>query len=362
MPLRAVVDGQEVQSPFLTDAEWEALSQAVKANRQLLILPCCGSNGHLRVSKLGTRHFVHNRDSQCSAPSETWQHLLAKNDIALACREAGYSVQLEASGDGWRADVLATKGTARIAFEVQWSAQTWDDTVARQGRYREAGIRCCWFFKTPPRGYRATSDVPLFKLEVTEAGCIVVFDGYSYEYSQALRHYPLSEFVGALMMGRIKFRKNLHTAKVQKVRIVFLEMKCWKCQRPYHAYYMHDLKSGCEETIEIDDAMWEDNKYYFNPRIRAVVQQFLGSPEGAHLKLGTIKKRYSHTVNRAYLSFGCPYCDAICGDFPFREEVIAARYFEANAPAILEREIEVDPVVVSHEHWCFPINGEFCSG
>lgn len=59
----------------------------------------------------------------------------------------GYEVTTEASGVDWRADVLATKpgknGLIKLAFEVQWSPQTLEQTEERQQKYTRDGIRCC---------------------------------------------------------------------------------------------------------------------------------------------------------------------------------------------------------------------------
>jgi len=49
------------------------------------------------------------------------EHLPAKSHVALGCQDAGYLVDTEVAGDGWRADVLAEKNENRGAFEIQWS-------------------------------------------------------------------------------------------------------------------------------------------------------------------------------------------------------------------------------------------------
>lgn len=150
MPLRATVNNEIVLAPFLSDDDWRTLKKRIKQEKLHVKIPCCGNSGYLRTSKRGMNHFVHKVRGDCTSGSETWQHLKAKYEIVLACREAGYDAITEAEGEGWRADVLATKGRIKIAFEIQWSPQTLETTLERQERYEKSGIRCCWFFKKPP--------------------------------------------------------------------------------------------------------------------------------------------------------------------------------------------------------------------
>ena len=169
MPLRAIVDGKNITTPFLSDEEWQELKSAVKTQNMDVILPCCNQKGYLRTSSRGMPHFVHYRKSDnCTSKPETWQHLKAKAEVVRACRAAGWDALTEASGDNWRADVLAIRNNIQIAFEIQWSPQTLEETEIRQQRYIDAGVRCCWLFRAPPRGFKARDDIPLFKIEITD--------------------------------------------------------------------------------------------------------------------------------------------------------------------------------------------------
>ena len=360
MPLRAIIDGENVLSPFYSDDDWKALKARVKQDSLEVKLPCCGNPGYLRTSKRGLFHFVHKVRGSCDWRPETWQHLKAKNDIALACRDAGYEAITEASGDGWRADVLATKGdNIRIAFEVQWSRQTLEITKARQERYKVSGVRCCWFFKTPPSGHQASGDLPLFKLEVTDDTTSVIFARKDYEFVyHELPRIPLSEFVADLLGRKLHFCDVMTSSYIQDVKILFSQTPCWKCKKPYHVYYMSNLKSDC--GIEFyNDSLWQDEKVYFAPEIQAVVRAFMKTDKGRHIQLGTIKKRYSKTVKGSYLSFGCPHCDAICGDWFYSREAmyITDNYNDGMLQAQVQMQLQLQN---PYEHWCYSDNGNFC--
>jgi hypothetical protein len=62
----------------------------------------------------------------------------------------------------WTADVLASKGEAKAAIEIQWSAQTNDESLRRQERYRQSGVRCLWLFRR--RDIPASEDFPAARI------------------------------------------------------------------------------------------------------------------------------------------------------------------------------------------------------
>ena len=150
MPLRASIDGKDVIAPLLDDVEWKTLKKATSSGKKHVILPCCQKSGFLRTSPLGTKHFVHKRKLNCNWKPESKEHLKAKEVIAIACKNAGFEVSTEVSGSDWIADVLATDGQLKIAFEVQLSPQTSEITFERDAKYKRDGIECCWFFSKIP--------------------------------------------------------------------------------------------------------------------------------------------------------------------------------------------------------------------
>lgn len=355
MPLRAIINGEDIFSFDLTNIQWEQLREKIKSRQVNISFPCCDSSVGLRTSKLGTNHFYHITKGDCISAPETAEHLLAKRDIVIACREMGYESIAEYTQDDWRADVMAIKGGVRIAFEVQWSPQNMECTMQRQERYKNADVRGCWFFKSPPKDYQASRDLPLFKLEVADGVCTVIFNPSGYDSWQEYnnRTIPLSDFVKNLVSKKLKFCDEVRAKKRQKIRMIFTEIDCWKCKKPFHIYYLDDLKSPCGNNISID---------IFNHQMITIAMDFVKSREGQHIRLGEIKKRYSKTVNESYMSFGCPHCDAIVGNHYLHHEILMeVLYHEDSSPAILEKEVVLsDQFRQSEPHWCFPEDGKFC--
>ena len=172
MPLRAYIEDKEIVSIDLNDEEWSALKARLKAKKTVLILPCCGQEGFLRTSSKGLKHFVHLKSANpCDWKPESAEHLKAKVAIMEACREQGWNAIPEFSEADWRADVLAVQGGKRIAFEVQWSRQTYEATRLRQERYKASNVRGCWFFRIAPKEMSdydktlvADKETPAFKI------------------------------------------------------------------------------------------------------------------------------------------------------------------------------------------------------
>jgi hypothetical protein len=94
---------------------------------------------------------------------ETEVHLELKNMVVEAVHSHGWAAQTEVTGQAphgeqWRADVLAQKGNARVAVEIQWSGQTNDETLRRQERYKQCGIRGLWLLRQP--GFPVAHSLP----------------------------------------------------------------------------------------------------------------------------------------------------------------------------------------------------------
>lgn len=341
MPLRAVIENRDVIAPLLEEADWEALREQVRAKTLSLRLPCCDASAFPRVSKLGTRHFVHRRANGCAGSGETFQHLWLKAQIVEACRDAGWEPQPEVAGDGWRADVLATRGSARVAFEVQWSRQEAKQTRFRQERYAADGVRACWLLRGDPPA-PATRDCPVFRLVPDDDHVAIV--------EHAGVRYGVSEFVGLLLGGHVVFTDDMFA----RLRVGFVEMDCWRCNAPTHVYYAEQL-SRCGHEIPYAFSRDEgDVVDEFAAPVIEQVQRWLAAEGGqSGVRLGAVKQRYSKTMEASYLSFGCASCDALFGDWFVRQAVLETRLYE-NADATFEVEIPAVGLEERQAHWCLP--------
>ncbi|MBI1257968.1 MAG: hypothetical protein GC204_10890 [Chloroflexi bacterium] len=339
MPLRAFVNGKEVIAPMLDDAAWEALRDAGAT----VILPCCGAEGYLRRSPMGTLHFAHKRGAHCDSSGETIHHLKAKADIVIACQRAGYAALTEVAGDDWRADVLAVQGSNRIAFEVQWSFLRLDKAIYRQERYARDGVRGCWFFRNPPpqwmRGgdLKAQQDLPLFHL----------YSNADHTFSVAVneRLYGLGEVVEALLGGRIHFCKTARAEQDQQLQMTPFEIACPHCSRPTRVFYVTpQLTAQCGRKFWLRDHPLD---FALRSDIRSAA---LARLEG-DARLGKVSAE----------SFYCVSCGR-----RIEAQAVEMALYGTNRLASAET-IDLDvrlskPIISGAPHWCFPDDGVFCCG
>ena len=170
-------------------------------------MACCGAPGLAKTSRNGNPFFAHLGRRTASAAACRWAgegaaHALCKLLAAAGARRAGWEVRTEAAAaDGsWRADVLCTRGAARVALEVQLARTAPGELSVRQERYAAAGVRGAWFLP-PARCPEPSHELPAFPLEVGSSVARVTADPLA-------EPLPLDEFVRHLLDGRVAFEEG----------------------------------------------------------------------------------------------------------------------------------------------------------
>lgn len=359
MPIRAIINDVDIIAPLLNHEEWEQLKIDIKKNKYFVKLPCCGQQGFLRTSKTGLNHFYHKHDDKiCNWKPESAEHLKLKYEILKACQESGWTAIPEYFEKDWRADIFAYKGKNRIAFEVQLSKQTYEETIERQNKYIRDQVRACWFFKKVPKNAYEDRDcilnnneIPLFELDI---------DTNEFKVKIHNRKFLVGDFVKHLLNRHIKFCSVLKSSLNPKVNITFFPMTCWRCGKTSHVYNVYkNVNSICDLSLEINDyGPWSNFKFEYHPQIIKKVLEISKDPKNG-IVLGEIKKRNSKQVNKAYMSFGCAYCDSIFGDWFIKEahmeclEDAKCIYFKMFLNLST-------PYIEEYNHWCFSEENNFC--
>jgi hypothetical protein len=175
--------GESVYAFDLAEEGWRELAATARANKGWLRMHCCGTAAVMKRSKLGLQFFAHAPQAECQTAPETVHHLELKRLAVMAARRAGWQAEPEVRGgegsNAWIADVLATKGRARVAIEIQWSPITAEELHARQARYRDAGIRGLWLLRQ--REFPISQDLPAALVEQIGGTYIAHFPGYGFE-------------------------------------------------------------------------------------------------------------------------------------------------------------------------------------
>lgn len=351
MPLVATVEGVRRVSSLLTDDEWVALKKDVQAKRARLILRC-GQPGHLKSTRKGTRFFAHNPGSghECESTGETQQHLRAKDIIVRAAVAAGWDAEPEVRGDGWVADVLATKGTVRLAFEVQWSNQNDADYERRQDRYRRDGVRGAWFVRHEASIPGVPSaDIPLFRLAEDGDDMVAVVGD---------QQRPLADAVALLLSGKVKHREYVSTGQPVELRVRGHKNDCWKCQATFLVWHVEGFtvtgECGQQRGGWLSYELFAPDRIEHAPGVRdAIVAVAANQP----LPVGRLQSRTTQASGTRYMAFVCPGCNATSGDFFIRDMFME----EAYEPAFLEATVAAGERGVQAPHWCVDQGTGLCA-
>ena len=277
-------------------------------------------------------------------------------EILSAFRDIGIEAIQEYRGQGWRADVFVPNNGKPIAFEIQLSPQSLQRTIERQSKYIRDGIIGCWLFENPVSKLTGERpDLPVFYVEDKKDSNLVVNLGDR-------RKVDLQIFLENFVSNNIQFKPVAKTKTRQLVNLVFYEMECWECHEKNHLFYVDTpFYSACNAKIQPDEALWNSSNREYRPEIIELAQKFIESRKDLDLKLGQIKMRYSNTVGKPYISFGCYHCDSLFGDNFVMEAKIDIIY-EPNK-LTYQGEIELkESIELPVPHWCFPDNKQFCDG
>jgi hypothetical protein len=303
MPLRCIdPTAGSIHAFDLSTDEWLALVLKNRDERRLK-MPCCSSKVTLKKSRLGTQFFAHKAVNNCATAPETETHLRLKQIAVAVARASGWSAETEVvgttpAGEQWKADVLAWKGDWKVAVEVQWSSQMNEETLLRQQRYAESGIRGLWLLRQ--RGFPITRDLPAARIEGNPRDGLdaVVPRGWSEQ------RLPLQEFLHAAFNRRFRFRIPIG-ARAQ-IEVLSGNMDCWH--------------SSCDMTTRIITritvAVGTDEYVFHVPELGEYPEVFDSIRKNLPGYLTRlIKFRYSKTQERSYMSNGCARCDRLFGEF-----------------------------------------------
>lgn len=244
--------------------------------------------------------------------AETSEHLALKELAAQVARRLGWSAELEArSDDGrWVADVLLARGTRRVAVEIQWSSQPHGRYEQRQARYADYGVEVIWLHRNTrlePAAYAMEG-----RVSVSSEGFEVELAGFP---GQRL---PAEAFVEAALDGSLRY--GLSPDDPINLTIMAAEAECWHdaCSATYRMIPAIFATIGRYEFVDLrrDAASISLTDIGDHPDLRGRLLDVLATGDG----WDHVKERSSRTMERSYLSCGCPCCGRIMGShfaFPY---------------------------------------------
>jgi hypothetical protein len=370
MPLSAYINGERQIAPLLDSSEWETL----RARKPAIELGCCRSRGFMRVSKLGTQHFVHARRSDaCTSAPESAEHLLLKSIILVAVRNAGWDGDVEVCSPdgGWRADVMASKDKLRVAFEVQLSTIPFLELAARQQAYSDSGVRGCWFY-----GYGAlnppvptTTDMPVFPFSYSINNSVAPSKrGMLPDQVRIGSHeMPLPDAVSALLNRQFRRCAKQHVTTSEGITI-FRFHECWACHRDFDVFCATQCSASCDDHLRADqseDWITSPLKDAGAPWIIRKVQQYVAAHPEMNLMVTYPGWYWAQNSRRKHFTFCCFHCGALIASEIFEQLLEDNSCMQSpqyclgtltNIPLRTKQEFIDSP------HWCYSKANRFCSG
>jgi competence protein CoiA len=143
----------------------------------------------------------------------------------------------------------------------------------------------------------------------------------------------LDEFVVGALSGRLKFAPSV--GAVVPLHLHAARTHCWSCKKETSVLIQLELA--------VDSVFSEHGSVTLQLRALedagefglAWLNEFVPQDRITAAGIGALKRRYSHTQKRRYLSNGCAHCDALQGQF-FEHEVA----FEARNVLTLSARVE----------------------
>lgn len=314
MALKALVDSKMMSAEDIPLKEW----RAIQAQKPPIRMFCCLAQGYMRVRE-EHQEFVHyRRTEECLGRPDSPSHDLLKIAVRNAARADVWSAEVEAPGPApdrkWIADVLASKNTAQVAFEIQLSPITKEALLRRQDVYSRSRVRCCWFVK----GFLADGFIsrperrtPIFKLiedQEAELGSpryfVSIIPG---------QRIPLKEAVGSLLRGEFRWRPVRRTLRNEKVVILRVN-ECLKCHHPLGMFTVEAELSECGSIPKEVRAQ----RSLLDVAIQDAVEKYVGEHPEVDFSISYPR----------FIYFTCGHCDELIG-FD-RHDWYWSRQFEQN--------------------------------
>lgn len=238
--------------------------------------------------------------------AEKKKNVLAK--ILAIADSCGWLVEQKKSGNGWKTDVLLVSADIRIGIKLYSSTR---DVLQELSAMKDDGIiGCCLGNAYPYSNLTDSGLFPCFELEVSD-------DSVSVVVSDAIS-ISMEEYLQAMISGRFRVKDEII---INKINVRFVPVECYFCKAQHYVYFVDGLISN--EMPELNSKTYLHNACAtvkeLDPILVSGVLDYLAKHPELNITMGEIKTRYSKTQNEPYMSFGCPSCDGLFGEWFFND-------------------------------------------
>lgn len=220
--------------------------------------------------------------------------------------EHGWEIRRKVKSEGWKADILISKGDEKIAIKILDSSIRLRQELSEM---EKEGIRGL-FLSDTSNNYGNT--FPMFEVSSNEGAMTVFLSSH--------KKVDLPIFLDSFCNHRLKPRGTFYASSI---KVQFMETDCYKCEAPFFAYYVKGVFDG--------DEYYEDSNIdVFDSIVIRNVKKFVSENPALGYRLGEIKETVSRITGEETLSFACPDCGAVMGPFYLNELVLDYMYDDDN--------------------------------
>lgn len=259
-----------------------------------------------------------------------------KETLLKMAKSKNWEIRRNAEVNGCKVDYMIIHEKKRILFQ---SLRSTRNIKANNQIFTNHGYKCFWLGVSDEKCY---DDIyPYFLLSYNNGECYVNICGSLWK--------TLEEFIVLAMEDRIIIKNNI---LAKSVKIKLGEIDCYACGTSHYIYCIDGFYAASNSQLSANGVYFETNEEIdcFNPVVLDSVGRFIASHPELNLPMGEIKNRYSHTRSESYMSFGCPRCDCIVGDFYLNNYIIDLRY-EADDNKTFKIDLIEPGLTIPYKHW-----------
>ncbi|MBR5715639.1 MAG: HNH endonuclease [Bacteroidales bacterium] len=258
--------------------------------------------------------------------------------IISISKSHGWTIEKNVSGNNWKADLVVKSPNCSIGFMLY---KTTRGIKEKQEAMRLERIKACWLGSIIPSYDFIDELFPCFDIEIQDEHIMVKMS--------ETENISLEDLIVALMSNRLQVENDII---VNKIKIRFTPINCYLCGKEHYLYHVIGIINEKYPSLASSEGLYNAQVAVdeFNPNVQNSVKRYLLNHSKLFYPMGEIKKRFSKTLDKEYLSFGCPYCDALVGDYYYRENNFDHSYdLEDENVHIID--LESPGIEIVFKHW-----------
>lgn len=236
--------------------------------------------------------------------------VLAKDAIISFAESVGAQIEYDVKYDLSKTEIFLSFKDRKFTFSLSTKTMNQEEFLES---YKQKGIQVsCYGGKQDYRSAPLIS-YPFFPMEIKRKSLYVMLS-----YTNSI---SIDFFLEAVINGKLIQSPNI---QVKAIKVRFIGEDCYKCGNLHYMYFVNGLITKDDSRIITYEEMYNENIEIdeFDPVVVTSIKRYLSMHKELKYPMGDIKKRFSNTRGESYISFGCPYCDAIVGDHYFMENKI----------------------------------------